>query len=99
MKDYIEERVKTFAEYIINNKSTVRETGYFSRNVRKSLVEKNNIYNEIVIQAVYKEYEKEYHMPIKVILHSTLKYLSKEYTKKKELQYFENLLGIPLIVN
>ena len=40
MKDYIEERVKTFAEYIINNKSTVRETATVF-NISKSTVHKD----------------------------------------------------------
>ena len=37
MKDYIEERVITFAKYIIENKSTVRETAAVF-NISKSTV-------------------------------------------------------------
>ena len=40
MKDYIEERAKSFAEYIINNKSTVRETAAVF-NISKSTVHKD----------------------------------------------------------
>lgn len=108
-KSLIETRVDIFARILMEcltgsntakydwcmEKSTIRTTGYFKRDIRISLVNTNKVYNEIIIQAVYKEYEKEYDMPIKVILHSTLKYISKGYTKKNELHYFENLFGIP----
>lgn len=40
MKDYIEKRAITFAEYIIKNKSTVRETAR-TFNISKSTVHKD----------------------------------------------------------
>ena len=40
MKDYIEERAITFAEYIIENKATVRETAR-KFNISKSTVHKD----------------------------------------------------------